>query len=134
MKVGDSIHNGTLLDLFNFYDPKILFSTPDYRTDMLGRSIGEVPITDFLGSMLDVDLHFDEEAYPIKATPAISVSRPEVTQTANSIGSCGILGPTEQDIKYRTAASEQSFGFTRAFLAALAAVVVSAVFVTMQSI
>ncbi|KAF1795336.1 GPI-anchor transamidase [Phytophthora cactorum] len=50
MKVGDSIRNGTLRDLFNFYDPRMLLSTPDYRTDILGRSIDEVPITDFLGS------------------------------------------------------------------------------------
>ncbi|KAI9908935.1 hypothetical protein PsorP6_014703 [Peronosclerospora sorghi] len=56
IKVGDSIRNKTLQYLFNFYDPKMLSSTPEYRADILGRLIDEVPITDFLGSILDVHL------------------------------------------------------------------------------
>lgn len=67
MKVGDWIRDASLRDLFNFYDPRMLYSTPDYRADILGRSIDDVPITDFFGSILDVKLHYDEEAYPLEA-------------------------------------------------------------------
>lgn len=75
MKVGDSIRNGTLRDLFNFYNPRVLFSTPDYRDDILGRSIDTVPITDFFGSVLDIRLQYDEEAYPIEGTPVASTGQ-----------------------------------------------------------
>ncbi|GLE10482.1 hypothetical protein PINS_up022627 [Pythium insidiosum] len=65
MKVGNSIRSASLRDLFNFYDPYMLYSTPDYRIDMLGRPIEKVPITDFFGSILDVELVGDDEAYPL---------------------------------------------------------------------
>ena len=134
MKVGSSIRNGTLLDLFNFYDPKMLLSTPDYRTDILGRSIGEVPITDFLGSMLDVHLHFDQEAYPIEATPAVPASSSEATAKTNLKDSVDERKASTQRKKDLTATGARNFGFTNDFLAALTAVVIGAMFVTMKSI
>ncbi|RMX65611.1 hypothetical protein KXD40_001892 [Peronospora effusa] len=134
MKVGNSIRNGTLLDLFNFYDPKMLLSTPDYRTDILGRSIGEVPITDFLGSMLDVHLHFDEEAYPIEATPAVPISSSEATATTSFKDSVSELNACTQCKKDLTATGARSFGFTRDFMAAVTAVVIVAMFVAIKSI
>ncbi|CAH0491235.1 unnamed protein product [Peronospora farinosa] len=134
MKVGNSIRNGTLLDLFNFYDPKMLLSTPDYRTDILGRSIGEVPITDFFGSMLDVHLHFDEEAYPIEATPAVPISSSEATATTSLKDSVSELNACTQCKKDLTATGARSFGFTRDFMAAVTAVVIVAMFVAIKSI
>lgn len=69
MKVGDSIRNGSLQDLFAFYDPRMLYSTPTYRTELLERSVENVAITDFFGSMLDVHLQDDDEAYPLTGAP-----------------------------------------------------------------
>lgn len=65
MKVGDWIRDASLRDLFDFYDPRMLFSTPDYRADILGRRLEDAPITDFFGSVLDIQLHYDDEAYPL---------------------------------------------------------------------
>ncbi|KAG3138585.1 GPI-anchor transamidase [Phytophthora idaei] len=124
MKVGDSIRNGTLRDLFNFYDPRMLLSTPDYRTDILGRSIDEVPITDFLGSMLDVHLHFDDEVYPIEPTP--------IETTAAMEDSVGMLDSQRSGTS--TLANVHSFGFTTEFFSGVAAAVIGAVFVTTRAI
>lgn len=135
MKVGDSIRNGTLRDLFNFYDPKMLLSTPDYRTDILGRSIDEVPITDFLGSMLDVHLHFDDEAYPIEATPIDSAALSEKTSASIQIDdSVGVLGSDAQHSGASTSANVQSFEFTNDFFFGVAAAVIGAVVVTTKAI
>ncbi|KAG6961718.1 hypothetical protein JG687_00007551 [Phytophthora cactorum] len=126
MKVGDSIRNGTLRDLFNFYDPRMLLSTPDYRTDILGRSIDEVPITDFLGSMLDVHLHFDDEVYPIEPTPI------ETTAAMEMEVSVGMLDSQRSGTS--TLANVHSFGFTNEFFFGVAAAVIGAVFVTTRAI
>lgn len=134
MKVGDSIRNGTLRDLFNFYDPKMLLSTPDYRTDILGRSIDEVPITDFLGSMLDVHLHFDEEAYPIEATPAAPASSAETTTTTQIGDSVGVLDSPAHRSRNSTPAGAQNFEFSKEFLAGVAVALIGAVFVTTKAI
>ncbi|KAF4150769.1 Peptidase C13 family [Phytophthora infestans] len=135
MKVGDSIRNGTLRDLFNFYDPKMLLSTPDYRTDILGRSIDEVPITDFLGSMLDVHLHFDDEAYPIEATPIDSAALSEKTSASIKIDdSVGVLDSDAQHSGASTSANVQSFEFTNDFFFGVAAAVIGAVVVTTKAI
>ncbi|KAG6961046.1 hypothetical protein JG688_00009300 [Phytophthora aleatoria] len=126
MKVGDSIRNGTLRDLFNFYDPRMLLSTPDYRTDILGRSIDEVPITDFLGSMLDVHLHFGDEVYPIEPTPI------ETTAAMEMEDSVGMLDSQRSGTS--TLANVHSFGFTSEFFFGVAAAVIGAVFVTTRAI
>ncbi|KAG7394219.1 hypothetical protein PHYBOEH_005474 [Phytophthora boehmeriae] len=127
MKVGDSIRNGTLRDLFNFYDPKMLLSTPDYRTDILGRSIDEVPITDFLGSMLDVHLHFDEEAYPIEATPVAEATSSKMTATeaANT--------DDKDSIQRTTPRCTRCFRFSNEFLLGATAAVLGAVLVTTKA-
>ncbi|RLN87651.1 hypothetical protein BBJ28_00001129 [Nothophytophthora sp. Chile5] len=127
MKVGDSIRNGTLRDLFSFYDPKMLFSTPDYRTDILGRSIDEVPITDFLGSILDVHLHYDDEAYPIEgaseAEPSATAKKsPTISERgAESIGA----SPPPHDKHFR---------FSTEFLLGVAAAVLGALIVTTKAV
>ncbi|ETI48964.1 hypothetical protein, variant [Phytophthora nicotianae CJ01A1] len=132
MKVGDSIRNGTLRDLFNFYDPKMLLSTPDYRTDILGRPIDEVPITDFLGSMLDVHLHFDDEAYPIEPAPiettACSAEALEIDDPVKVLNSPAQLSGTS------TSVNLQSFEFSNEFFLGVAAAVIGAVFVTIKAI
>uniref|UniRef100_M4B6V7 GPI-anchor transamidase n=1 Tax=Hyaloperonospora arabidopsidis (strain Emoy2) TaxID=559515 RepID=M4B6V7_HYAAE len=132
MKVGSSIRNGTLRDLFNFYDPKMLFSTPAYRTDILGRPIDEVPITDFLGSILDVHLHFDEEAYPIEATP---ISSSDATVTGNVLdSSASVLDSPAQRSKESAPADGRKFGFSGKFLVVAAMAMIGAVFVSTNSI
>ncbi|RHY33881.1 hypothetical protein DYB32_003267 [Aphanomyces invadans] len=64
----------TLGQLFGSYDPHMLYSTPDARTELLGRSINDVPITDFLGSVLQI--HVTKDEYPVVADspPATSYS------------------------------------------------------------
>ncbi|KAL3673380.1 hypothetical protein V7S43_001095 [Phytophthora oleae] len=134
MKVGDSIRNGTLRDLFNFYDPKMLLSTPDYRTDILGRSIDEVPITDFLGSMLDVHLHFGDEAYPIE--PAAASTQTATASDVDPIELDDAVGVLDVSLGSGTStpAHVQSFEFTKEFFFGVTAAVIGAVFVTMNSV
>ncbi|RLN49073.1 hypothetical protein BBJ29_006868 [Phytophthora kernoviae] len=130
MKVGNSIHNGTLRDLFSFYDPKMLLSTPDYRTDILGRSIDEVPITDFLGSMLDVHLHFDEEAYPIEAAP-IATSSASSSNTDYAASTKAV--ETGDSVQRPTPICAQCFRFSNEFLLGATVAVFGAVFVTTKA-
>lgn len=87
MKVGDWIRDASLRDLFRFYDPRMLFSTPDYRADILGRPIDSVPLTDFFGSVLDIQLHYDDEAYPLESDDDIdsdATIADDVLQAGNS--------------------------------------------------
>ncbi|GMF22288.1 unnamed protein product [Phytophthora lilii] len=134
MKVGDSIRNGTLRDLFSFYDPNMLLSTPDYRTDILGRSIDEVPITDFLGSMLDVHLHSDDEAYPIEPTPAVSASRAEATTATETGEPAQVLDPPASRGRNSSPTRMQSFQFTTEFFVGVAAAVLGAVIVSTKGV
>ncbi|EQC39993.1 phosphatidylinositol glycan, class K [Saprolegnia diclina VS20] len=53
----------TLADLFGSYDPRMLYSDPEARTELLHRPLHEVPVTDFLGSVLHVEL--DDATYPL---------------------------------------------------------------------
>ncbi|KAE8911092.1 GPI-anchor transamidase [Phytophthora rubi] len=132
MKVGDSIRNGTLRDLFNFYDPKMLISTPDYRTDILGRSIDEVPITDFLGSMLDVHLHSDDEAYPIEASPVSVAPSPKASAVDEATD---VLDMSSQRGGSNSSPTcVQCFQFTKEFLVGAAAAIIGAVFVTSKGV
>ncbi|CCI39586.1 unnamed protein product [Albugo candida] len=66
LKLSNSIHHATLRNLFEFYDPRSLLSTPDYRVDLLEQTIDDIPITDMMGSVLQVELHYDDEAYPLE--------------------------------------------------------------------
>lgn len=127
MKVGDSIRNGTLRDLFSFYNPRVLFSTPDYRADILGRSIDEVPITDFLGSVLDIRLQFDEEAYPIEGVELESSTKADVTQSARQPQAAS-TGQRMQ--RTPTARRVQQFRFTNEFFVAAALFALTAIAVT----
>lgn len=126
MKVGDSIRNGTLQDLFNFYDPKMLLSTPDYRTDILGRSIDEVPITDFLGSILDVHLHYDDEAYPIEPTFA----DPTILSAKNA----DPMSPNDfVDAQRSNVANVHQLNFSNDFFIGIVAIGIAAVYVTLKA-
>ncbi|OWZ22046.1 GPI-anchor transamidase [Phytophthora megakarya] len=133
MKVGDSIRSGTLRDLFNFYDPKMLLSTPDYRTDILGRSIDKVPITDFLGSMLDVHLQSDDEAYPIEPTPVgPSASSVQVTIEMELDNSVGDLDTPAQSNR-GTSVPAQPFQFSKEFFTGVTVAVVGGLIATMKA-
>ncbi|KAI9923126.1 hypothetical protein PsorP6_002079 [Peronosclerospora sorghi] len=130
IKVGYSIRNKTLQDLFNFYDPKMLSSTPEYRADILGHPIDEVPITEFLGKMLDVHLLKDEEAYPIKATPVSFDSKfddPTSTTFDDSVKNTAPLS------KNATSVGSQQFGFSKGFIAGDIATIITAVLVSAAS-
>lgn len=123
MKVGDSIRSGYLRDLFNFYDPRMLYSTPDYRTDMLGRSIDQVPITDFLGSILDVQLHYDDDVYPIAGAADVNAAAvPASTATKTEVANKVAVRPMAEPAR--------GFQFTTDFFMALSGFVVAAVVVT----
>ncbi|CEG49200.1 hypothetical protein, variant [Plasmopara halstedii] len=60
----------------------MLYSMPEYRADILGRALNEVPITDFLGSILDVHRHFEVEVY--SSTMNVKASVAVKTDDANS--------------------------------------------------
>jgi len=70
MSVGTASAGATLHDLFTYYDPGMLFSNPAYRTELLNRDIKNVPITDFLGSVLHVVL--SQEFYPLEDSKALT--------------------------------------------------------------
>lgn len=135
MKVGDSIRNGTLRDLFNFYNPRVLFSTPDYRDDILGRSIDTVPITDFFGSVLDIRLQGDEEAYPIQGTPVASAHAEQASTGKKELSSSqgddaerstrGVWGGATESRTRRFQFSSEFFLFSALFAAAAVTVTVT---------
>lgn len=60
----------TLASLFNSYNPRLLYSDPDFRTDMFSRPLNQVPLTDFLGSVLHVQL--TDRRYPLQRNPQIT--------------------------------------------------------------
>lgn len=53
----------SLYNLFKSYNPTVISSTPQYRTDLFKRPIDKVPITDFFGS--DIKIYFTESDYPL---------------------------------------------------------------------
>ncbi|KAL2496711.1 Peptidase C13 family [Forsythia ovata] len=50
--------NASLSSLFNSYNPNLLMSTAYYRTDLYGRQLEEVPVTNFFGSVMET-IHTD---------------------------------------------------------------------------
>lgn len=124
MKVGDSIRSSvTLRDLFNFYDPHMLYSTPDYRIDMLGRSIDRVPITDFLGSMLDIYLHDEKDAYVVHGE-VIPV------KVDNSVASIPVVSASSNELKGLQCVHrgrQRNFQFSRTFVQLLIVFLLAAV-------
>ncbi|TYZ60700.1 hypothetical protein PybrP1_005849 [[Pythium] brassicae (nom. inval.)] len=128
MKVGDWIRDASLRDLFSFYDPRMLFSTPDFRADILGRPIDSVPLTDFFGSVLDVQLHYDEEAYPLESdtdTDNDAADNDAADRDAHST-----LTSNSSELTPRTPRREQRFGFSADFFLVGAAFVVGLAVVT----
>ncbi|CAK4300700.1 unnamed protein product [Aphanomyces euteiches] len=70
MQVDRRTKKTTLAQLFASYDPRMLYSNPDVTTHLLQRSIESIPITDFLGSVLHVDV--TDAAYPLTKSLAVS--------------------------------------------------------------
>jgi glycosylphosphatidylinositol transamidase (GPIT) subunit GPI8 len=130
MKVGDAIRSGFLRDLFSFYDPDMLYSTPDYRTDMLGRPIEQVPITDFLGSILDVQLHYDDEAYPIEGI----VDSDEAAADAAQPPGQSPLSNDSAASQQKTTVSPRGFQFSLDFFIALAVFIIASAIVTTKKL
>ncbi|KAF1787305.1 hypothetical protein GQ600_2583 [Phytophthora cactorum] len=105
--------------------PRMLLSTPDYRTDILGRSIDEVPITDFLGSCWTCI--FTSTTKCIRSNP--HQLRPPCMEMEDSVGMLD-----SQRSGTSTLANVHSFGFTNEFFFGVAAAVIGAVFVTTRAI
>ncbi|DBA04439.1 TPA: hypothetical protein N0F65_010035 [Lagenidium giganteum] len=124
MKVGDSIRNGTLRDLFNFYDPQMLYSTPDYRIDILGRAIEDVPITDFFGSMLDIHVHYDEEAYPLDLGDYQTAINDGIRHPARTSQADKLPVEAEQQAPADEAVLQTQFSFSGLFFAYVAIFVI----------
>lgn len=140
MKVGDWIRDASLRDLFNFYDPRMLYSTPDYRADILGRSIDDVPITDFFGSILDVQLHYDEEAYPLEAEDedvtkrALPAAELDVKETPVQEDSSNSTSQKQEPKIQKQQRRQQRFAFSPDFLLVGSAFVLGLVVVTNKKI
>lgn len=112
MKVGDSIRNGSLQDLFAFYDPRMLYSTPTYRTELLQRSVENVAITDFFGSMLDIHLQEDDEAYPLTGASIELSSNDNDGVCVNDGCKYEDISSTPSDVLLTSSPSYQQFQFS----------------------
>ncbi|XP_020268799.1 GPI-anchor transamidase [Asparagus officinalis] len=62
--------NASLSSLFNSYNPALLMSTAYYRTDLYQRSLNEVPVTNFFGSVMKT-IHTDSAYTGFQAPPEI---------------------------------------------------------------
>lgn len=49
----DIYSNSSLIRLFQSYNPTLLMSHADYRDDLFSRSLHEVPVTNFFGSVME---------------------------------------------------------------------------------
>lgn len=56
MEGKDKTSEATMKDLFESYDRREIESDPGVRTDLYGRDVGEVKVTDFFGGVSQVDL------------------------------------------------------------------------------
>eukprot|EP00250_Pteridium_aquilinum_P009026 c18392_g1_i1 orf=100-1272(+) len=54
----DIYSNSSLISLFQSYNPNLLMSHADYRNDLFSRSLHEVPVTNFFGSVMEI-VHTD---------------------------------------------------------------------------
>ncbi|KAJ9475687.1 GPI-anchor transamidase [Pseudozyma hubeiensis] len=52
----DKTSNATMKQLFDAYDSSVIESDPGVRTDLFGRDVGDVKVTDFFGGVSQVDL------------------------------------------------------------------------------
>jgi phosphatidylinositol glycan class K len=52
----DMQSKATLQDLFNSYSPVLIHSTPGVRSDLFRRSLDKVLVTDFFGSVQNIEL------------------------------------------------------------------------------
>lgn len=52
----DRTSNKTLQDLFDSVDPAAIHSDPDVRKDLFARAMDQVRVTDFFGSVAQVEL------------------------------------------------------------------------------
>ncbi|KAG5437505.1 hypothetical protein PCANB_000933 [Pneumocystis canis] len=51
----------TFKDLFDSYDKNLIQSTPGIKTDLFGREINDVKITDFLGNVRNVEINQEDQ-------------------------------------------------------------------------
>ncbi|SPC64481.1 probable GPI8 - GPI-anchor transamidase [Ustilago sp. UG-2017b] len=56
MEGKDKTTDATMKDLFESYDSSVIESDPGLRTDLFGREVGDVKVTDFFGGVSQVDL------------------------------------------------------------------------------
>jgi len=74
----------TMKDLFDSYDKELIHSTPGFRTDLFKRPIEDVKITDFFGSVQNVEVSKEEMMFDFNGTNILSpkettkVERPPV--------------------------------------------------------
>lgn len=64
--------NASLKSLFNSYNPSLLMSTAYYRMDLYQRSLNEVPVTNFFGSVMKT-IHADSAYTGFLAEPKIDI-------------------------------------------------------------
>jgi len=55
--------NATLQDLFSTYDPKMVYSHPDWRDDLYKRSPEEVLVSEFFGYVTPIEI--TTQFYPL---------------------------------------------------------------------
>lgn len=74
--------NASLSSLFKSYDPKMLMSTAYYRTDLYQRSLDEVPVTNFFGSVMKTT-HTDSAYAGFRISPETNeiISMKEIEET-----------------------------------------------------
>jgi len=74
--------NATIMDLFSIYNPQVLGSHAGWRSDLYKRSLDQVLLTDFFGSVTHARL--SESSYPIVGAP-VEHSPEEKTPSATTI-------------------------------------------------
>ncbi|CAG8440454.1 10950_t:CDS:2 [Acaulospora colombiana] len=68
----DMQSKSTLQDLFNSYDPALIHSTPGVRSDLFRRPLDKVLVTDFFGSVRNVEL--TGQQYNLSTSNAVHLS------------------------------------------------------------
>lgn len=114
----------TLASLFSSYNPRALYSDPDYRTDMFNRPLNQVPLTDFLGSVLHVQL--SDQHYPL-VPAAIAAEAQGDWAEMNPFNSLG-------DATTTTTRSRPVFSFNAPFLRSLCGFAVLVLFTLLSKV
>ncbi|CAG8542065.1 5781_t:CDS:2 [Ambispora gerdemannii] len=78
----DMQSKSTLKDLFESYDPGLIHSTPGVRSDLFRRPLDKVLVTDFFGSVQNVEL--TEQKYNLSFTAATTSTYQQDTLNSSS--------------------------------------------------